>query len=279
MPIHPLAVVDPAARVHPDAIVGPFCLVRGPAVLEAGVELVSHATVLGRTTLGEGTKVFPGAVVGGDPQDLKFRGEDSEVTIGRRCRIHECSTINKGTAGGGMKTVVGDDCLIMAYSHLGHDCILAERVIIGNAAQLAGHVHVGARAVINAMVGVHQFASVGELAYVGAMDGIKFDLPPFMICEGNPAEPRTVNQIGMRRAGYPEEQIRATREAYRILFHDKTRPRAEALDELRDSVPEEGDTPVHRLVRWMERHLDQSVKGRVLEAERPPVVGGGPAAG
>ncbi len=276
MPVHALAVVDPAAEIHPQATVGPFCLVRGRVVLGAGVELVSHVTVIGRTTIGDGTKVFPGAVVGGDPQDLKFKNEDSEVIIGRNCRVHECVTVNKGTEGGGMKTVVGDDCLLMAYCHVAHDCILGNRVIVGNAANLAGHVNLADRSVVGPMTGVHHFVSVGELAYVGAMCGIKFDIPPYMIAEGNPAEPRNVNQIGMRRAGIPEDQISAMRDAYRILFHDRSRPRAEALEELRDSLADSADTPVLRLVRWMERHLEQSVKGRVQEAHRPPVVGGGP---
>ena len=163
MAVHPLAVVDPKATLADDAVVGPFCVVGPEVTLAAGVELTNHVTVTGKTTIGEQTRVFPGAVVGGDPQDLKFHGENSEVRIGARCRIHECATINKGTAGGGMITEIGDDVLIMAYAHVAHDCRLGDQVVLGNQSQLAGHVVIERRAVVSGMVGVHHFVTVARL--------------------------------------------------------------------------------------------------------------------
>ncbi len=237
MPIHPLALVDPQATVHPDAIIGPFCVIQGPAQLAAHVELRSHACVYGRTSIGERTILAPGVVVGGDPQDLKFRGEDSRVEIGADCRIHEYVTINKGTAGGGMLTSVGAHSLLMAYVHIAHDCQVGEHVVIGNNAQLAGHVQVASRAIISGMVGVHHFASLGELSFVGAMSGVRNDIPPFLIADGNPAEPRKVNEVGLRRSGYSEEVVRALREAFRALYHDKTRPLSQAAAALRADLP------------------------------------------
>jgi UDP-N-acetylglucosamine acyltransferase len=275
MPIHALSVVDPAADIHPDAIVGPFCVVKGNVSLGPGAELRNHATVYGRTRIGAGTIIFPGAVVGTDPQDLKFRGEDSETIIGQNCRIHEAVTVSKGTASGGMKTEIGDNCLIMAYAHVAHDCIIAEHVVIGNNTQLAGHIKVGRKAIIGGMTGLHHFATIGQLALVGSMSGVRFDVPPFMIAEGNPAEPRNVNQIGMLRDGWSEEHIQAVRDAFRQLYHDRgSKPIAEALAAVRATTPVDDKHPVHLLCSWLEEHLQTSVKGRIGEAHRAPVVGG-----
>jgi len=276
MPIHALSVVDPKANVHPDATVGPFCVIAGGVTIQAGAELRNHVSVYGKTTIGEGAILFPGCVIGSDPQDLKFKGEDSETSIGAHCRIHEYVTVSKGTAGGGMKTVVGAKTLVMAYAHIAHDCIVAEQVVIGNNAQLAGHVKVGRKAIISGMVGVHHFASIGELAMVGAMSGVRFDLPPFLICDGNPAEPRSVNQIGMRRDGWDEDRVRAVRDAYRVLYHDRGGlSLSEAVAKLAATLPNEDATvnPVVRLTSWLAEALEKSVRGRVGEANREPIIG------
>ncbi len=279
MAIHPLAVVDPAAEIHPDAIIGPFCVVQGKVTLGAHVELRNHATVYGRTTIGAGSVLFPGCSVGSDPQDLKFRGEDSEAIIGERVRIHECVTISKGTAGGGMKTVVGDDTLVMAYAHVGHDCLVDRGVVIANGAQVAGHVKVGRKAVIGGMVGVHHFATIGELTIVGSMSGIRFDLPPYMMADGNPAEVRGVNVIGLRRDGMGEEAIRAMRDLYRELYHDRDKssePMRTVVERLREELGDDSTSPMAKLIAWQIEHLDTSIKGRMQEAHRQPVVGGKP---
>ena len=277
MAIHSLAVVDPQAEIHPDAIIGPFCVVNGPVRLGAGVELRNHATIYGRTTIGAGTLVFPGAVVGSDPQDLKFKGEDSEVIIGSRCRIHECVTISKGTTGGGMRTVIGDDTLIMAYAHIAHDCLIGDKVVIGNNTQLAGHVKIGRKAVIGGMVGVHHFALIGELSMLGSMCGVRFDVPPFVIADGVPAEPRTINLIGLRRDGFAEEDISRLKDAFRTIFHSRgTRTISEAVAEVRAAAPTDPQHLVNRLCEWMSNHLEYNIKGRMQEAFREPVIGGKP---
>ncbi len=278
MPIHPLSVVDPQADVHPEATVGPFCVVKGKVTIAAGAELRNHATVYGRTTIGAGSILFPGCVVGSDPQDLKYKGEDSEVVIGERVRIHECVTISKGTTNGGMKTAIGDDTLVMAYAHVGHDCIIDRQVVIANNVQMAGHVHVGRKAILSGLVGIHHFATIGEVTIVGAMSGIRNDLPPFMMCEGTPAEPRSINLIGLRRDGATEEQIRQIKDAFRVLFHDRANnptPITESLAQVAATVPA-GDTtsPLARLVAWQTRYLATNVRGRMLEAHRAPIVGG-----
>jgi UDP-N-acetylglucosamine acyltransferase len=275
MPIHPLAVVDPQAEVHPEAVVGPFCYVRGKVRLEAGVELVSHASVYGRATIGAGTRIFPGAVIGSDPQDLKFKGEDSEVRIGERCRLHECVTVSKGTATGGMVTSVGNDVLVMAYAHIAHDCHVADSVVIANNAQLAGHCRIGRKAIVGGMVGMHHFVTVGELSIVSAMCGVRFDIPPYVMAEGTPAEPRSVNVIGLRRDGWSESDIADMREAFRDLYHDRgATPLREAVAEVRERFESRTGNPVLRLCDWIDQHLENAIKGRMQEASRTAVVGG-----
>jgi len=275
MPIHPLAVVDPQAEIHPDAIVGPFCYVRGKVRLEAGVELISHASVYGRATIGAGTRIYPGAVVGSDPQDLKFKGEDSEVVVGERCHIHECVTISKGTATGAMATRVGDDVLVMAYAHIAHDCEVGNGVVIANCAQLAGHCRIGRKSIIGGMVGMHHFVTVGELSIVSAMCGVRFDVPPYVMAEGTPAEPRNVNVIGLRRDGMSETDVSDLRAAFRDLYHDRgATPLREAVEEVRERFQSKPGGPTMKLCDWIDAHLENAIKGRMAEAHRTAVVGG-----
>lgn len=268
MAIHALAVVDPQAEIHPDADIGPFCVVKGPVKLAAHVELRNHATVYGRTTIGAGSILFPGCVVGSDPQDLKYKGEDSETVIGERVRIHECATISKGTATGGMMTSVGSDTLIMAYAHIGHDCLVEAHVVIANNAQLAGHVKVGRKAIVSGMTGVHHFVTIGELAFIGGMSGVRVDVPPFLMVNGNPAEPINVNLIGLERDGYSKDQIRALREVYRELYHDREEPLATVLVRLASEVRAEAGSPVARLLAWQTERLETNLKGRMQESHR-----------
>ncbi|MCS6970954.1 MAG: acyl-ACP--UDP-N-acetylglucosamine O-acyltransferase [Planctomycetota bacterium] len=275
MPVHPLAVVDPAAEIHPDAVVGPFCMIRGAVRLAAGVELVSHVVVSGRTSIGPGTRVHPGAIVGGEPQDLKYAGEDTATVIGARCRIHEFATIHRGTLTGGGITRLGDDVLVMAYAHIAHDCEVGDGVVIANSAQLGGHCRIGRRAVIGGMVGMHHFVTVGELAMVGAMSGVRVDVPPYVLADGIPCEPRQINVIGLRRAGMTESDINDLREAFRDLYHDRgATTLRDAIADVRERYTDKRDSPVWRLCDWLEEHLTTAIKGRLAEAHRAAVVGG-----
>lgn len=268
MAIHPQAIVDSAADIHPDAEIGPFCVIQGAVTIGAGAELRNNVTVYGRATIGEGTVVFPGAVIGGDPQHLGYRGEDSEVVIGKNCRIHECATINKGTAGGGMITELGDGCMIMAYAHIAHDCRIGESVVIGNNTQVAGHCLVGRKCVISGMVGLHHFVTVGELTFIGGMSGVRNDVPPYVMADGVPAEVRNINAVGLRRDGWDEQDIRATKEAFRVLYHGRNgTPMSEVLERL-SNEPGEPAQPVANLCEWLSRSLTESVNGRMQQAAR-----------
>jgi len=256
MTIHDLAVVDPQAEVHPDATVGPFCVVGANVTLDAGVELRNHVTVYGRCSIGSGTVAFPGAVIGGDPQDLKFRGEDSRVEIGRDCRIHECATINKGTAGGGMVTRLGDGCLIMAYAHIAHDCAIGNHVVITNTVQLAGHVLVEDHAAIGGASAVHHFVTIGAYAFVAGMTRVVHDVPPFMFVEGNPARVRAVNAVAVQRHKMGKPALDALKHAWRLLYKNIAEGEGIghtelALAELKQAYPDQPQ--VQRVIDSVER--------------------------
>ena len=219
--VHPSAVVSPRAELGEGAYVGPFCTVGDEARLGPRVRLESHVVVDGRTEVGDDTHVFPFASLGLAPQDLKYRGEPAETRIGRRNRIREFVTVNRGTEGGGMVTSVGDDCLIMTQAHVAHDCIVGSGVIMANAATLGGHVRVEDGANVGAYSGVHQFCRVGREAYVGGYSVVVKDALPFALTVGNHAKCYGLNTVGMKRRGYPAETIDALHHAFRLLLSSK----------------------------------------------------------
>ncbi len=175
-----------------------------------------------------------------------------------------------------MITSIGNDVLIMAYAHVAHDCQVADGVVIANNAQLAGHCNIGRKAIIGGMVGMHHFVTVGELSIVSGMAGVRFDVPPYVMAEGNPAEPRNINIIGLRRDGWSEADIASMREAFRDLYHDRgATPLREAVAEVRDRFESKGSSsPVLKMCDWIDSHLENAVKGRMAEAHRTAVVGG-----
>jgi len=216
--IHPSSVVENGAQLADNVFIGPFCRVGPRATLGTGTRLVSHVCVLGRTTLGEHNTVWPFTTLGADPQDLKFRGEDSELIIGDHNDIRENVTIHKGTANDEGVTRVGDHNLIMAYAHIGHDCVIGDHTIISNGVQFAGHVHVHDHAVVGGATACHHFVTIGKYAYVGGMTRIVADVPPFMIAEGNPSRIRGVNAIALKRHGFSQQDEDRLKHAWKLLF-------------------------------------------------------------
>lgn len=216
--IHPTAIVAPEARLAPDVCVGPYCIVGGDVTLEAGVTLRSHVVVEGRTTIGAGTRVFPFAVIGLEPQDLKYRGEPSRLVIGHNNTIREHVTMNPGTTGGGMVTTVGNACLFMVGVHIAHDCRIGDHVVMANNATLAGHVVVEDHAVLGGLSAVHQHVRVGKLAMIGGMSGVERDVIPYAQAMGNRARLTGLNIIGMQRRGFNREDIQELRNLYQALF-------------------------------------------------------------
>ena len=216
--IHPSAVIESGARIGDGARIGPFCHVGPEVVLGADCELISHVVLAGRTAIGPRTRIFPFASIGHQPQDLKYRGEASTLTIGADCLIREGVTMNPGTSGGGLETVVGDHCTFLANSHVGHDCRVGAHVIFSNNVMLAGHCNVGDFAIIGGGAAIIQYARVGHHAFVGGMSGLENDLIPYGMALGNRAYLSGLNIVGLQRRGFSRSDIHDLRRAYRLLF-------------------------------------------------------------
>lgn len=216
--IHSSAIVEDGAKLGADVRIGPYCHIGAEAELGDGVELISHVVVAGRTWVGAGTRIFPFASIGHQPQDLKYKGEPSRLVIGRNNTIREGVTMNPGTEGGGMLTQVGDGCLFMAGAHVAHDCILGNNVIMANNATLAGHIEVGDFAFVGGLAAVHQFCRIGPHAMIGGMSGVEQDVIPYGMVIGNRAHLTGLNLVGLKRRGFEREDIAKLRAAYDQLF-------------------------------------------------------------
>ena len=217
--VHATSIVDPAARLGADVRIGPFCVVGPEVTLGDGVALESHVAVAGVTSIGARTRVWPFASLGHQPQDLKFRGERSELVIGADCMIREHVTMNPGTEGGGGLTRVGDGGLFMVGVHVGHDCRVGDNVIMANNATLGGHVEVGDFAVLGGICAVHQKVRIGVGAMVGGMTGVERDVIPYGSVVGDRARLAGLNLVGLKRRGVPHEDIHGVRAAYRAIFY------------------------------------------------------------
>jgi UDP-N-acetylglucosamine acyltransferase len=234
--IHPSAIVETGATLGPGCKIGPFCMVGPEVTLGAGVELKSHAVVTGWTEIGDETIIFPFACVGEVPQDLKFKGERTQLIVGKRCRIREGATLNTGTTGGGGITRVGDDCLLMTGSHVGHDATLGNRVILANQAAIAGHCHLGDDVIIGGLSGVHQWVRIGHGAIIGAVTMVTNDVLPHGLVQGPRGDLDGLNLVGLKRRGVERSEITALRAGYQMLaqgegtFLDRARKLAEETD-------------------------------------------------
>ncbi len=215
--IHPSAVIEDGAQIDPSAKVGPFCTVGANVSLAADVELKSHVVVTGKTSVGAGTIVFPFAVIGEIPQDLKFDGEETRLEVGARNRIREGVTMNTGTAGGGGLTSVGDDCLFMTGAHVGHDAIVGNGVIMANQAALAGHCVIEDHVIIGGLSGIHQFVRIGRGAIIGAVTMVTNDVIPYGLVQAPRGDLDGLNYVGLKRAGVARSDITALRAAYQML--------------------------------------------------------------
>ncbi len=218
MTIHPTAIVEDGARLAGNVAVGPYCVVGPHVTLAEGVELSSHVAVAGRTSVGAGTRIWPFASIGHQPQDLKYRGEESWLEIGAGCMIREHVTMNPGTSGGGLHTTVGSNCLFMMGCHVGHDCRIGDNVIMANNSTLAGHVEIGEFALLGGLSAVHQFVRIGAHSMIGGMSGVDKDVIPYGSVIGNRAELGGLNLVGLKRRGFDRDTIHALRGAYRVIF-------------------------------------------------------------
>ena len=217
--IHPTAVIHPEARIGADCDIGPYCVIGQHVTLGQGSKLHSHVVIDGYTELGERNELFPFACIGLKTQDLKWKGGTTHTRIGSDNTFREHVTIHSATSDGDA-TVVGSNNHILAYCHIAHDCQLGSHIIMSNVATLAGHVIVEDNAIVGGLAAVHQFCRIGKMAMIGGCSKVVQDVPPFMIADGNPAETRTINKVGMERHGISAEAVDALKKAYKILFRE-----------------------------------------------------------
>jgi UDP-N-acetylglucosamine acyltransferase len=219
--VHPTAIVAPGAVLGPGVQIGPYAVI-GPHVrIGAGTRVGPHAVIEGHTTIGRDNRIFQFASVGAEPQDLKYRGEESRLEIGDRNIIREFATLSTGTTGGGMVTRVGSDTLLMNYAHVGHDCQVGSHCVLANGATLAGHVTIGDWVIVGGLAAIHQFVRVGESAILSGGAMAVHDVPPFCNASGDRAKLRGINLIGLKRRGFDASRMRAIKRAYRLLFASK----------------------------------------------------------
>lgn len=258
MSIHPTAIIDSSAVVDPSASVGPYALVGPRVVVGPEVEIMGHVFIDKDTSIGRGTRIFPFASVGADPQDLKYQGESTRLVIGEKVTIRESATIHRGTGHGGGLTEIGDGCLIMATVHVAHDCRIGAGVILSSYAVLAGHVVVGEGAIIGGLSAIHQFCRIGQYAFLGGGSGVVKDLPPYMAGASSGSRDVSLsgpNVVGLRRRQMPMETVRALKDVFSIICRNH-RPLAEVLTEAEETC---GQVPEARAVIEFYRSSERGV--------------------
>jgi UDP-N-acetylglucosamine acyltransferase len=262
--IHHTAIVDPHAEISEDVEIGAYVIIGPDVKVGKGVKIGNHSSVIGHTTIGNNNRIWPHVSLGGEPQDLSYKGEPTKLIIGDNNVIREFATLNCGTVKGGGQTVVGNNNMLMAYCHVPHDCLIGNYVIVANGAQLGGHVVVEDYANLAGLAAVHHFATIGKYSFIGGLTRIVHDAPPFMITEGNPSRVACVNAVGLRRKGFSEQQIVALRDAYKMIYRSTT-PRPKAIETL--SAKEGQTEDVHYLLNFL-RKAQQGKRGRQREAMR-----------
>ena len=238
MSISNLSVVHPDAQIGQGVVIEAFAIIEADVVIGDGCWIGPHAIVMNGARLGTNCKIFPGAVVGSIPQDMKFKGEKTTIELGNRVTVREYCTLNRGTEANG-RTVIGDDCLLMAYVHVAHDCLIGKNCIFANNVTLAGHIEVGDYTVLGGFVAIHQFVKIGEHVMVGGTGKVRKDIPPYIKADREPLAYAGVNSTGLQRRGFSNEQITNIHDAYRLLFIKGLNTK-QALEQIEATVP---DTP------------------------------------
>lgn len=218
--VHATAVVDPTAELGAGVVVGPYAIIGPSVIVGEGCRIGAHAILERDTILGPGCVIAPSAALGGDPQDLKYRGEPTQLIVGERTVVREFATLNRGTAAHG-RTEIGADCLIMAYAHVAHDCVLGDHVILSNAVNMGGHVEIEDWVSVGGMTAIHQFVRIGAHAFIGGASQVRKDVPPYVKAAESPPKLYGLNAIGLERRGFPPEVRRELKRAYRLFFQSK----------------------------------------------------------
>jgi len=246
--IHPTAMVDPGAEIGTGTVVGPYCIIGADVVLGANCWLQHHVTLSGPMRAGTGNKLYAYCSIGQQTQDLKYQGEPTYLEIGDENTFREFVTVNRSTSSDG-KTRIGSRGNFLAYSHIGHDCTVGDDVVFSNNGTLAGHVQVGHHAVMGGLTAVHQFCRIGRFAITGGCSKIVQDVPPFMIADGNPAQIRGINLVGLERKQFPAESVKLIKEAFRLIYRAKLNTR-QAIEAIRKELPETAE--IRELLTFIE---------------------------
>jgi UDP-N-acetylglucosamine acyltransferase len=251
--IHPTAIIEAGATLGARVTVGPYAYIGDQCVVGDDCTIAMRATLERNVTLADGVKVGIGSVIGGDPQDLKYKGEHTTVEIGANTVIREYATINRGTSHS-FKTTVGSGSFLMSYVHLAHDCQIGNGVIIGNGTQLAGHVSIDDRAIVSGLVAVHQFARIGRHSFVGGCSRVAKDVPPFLKAVGNPVKLYGLNSVGLQRSGFDDAIVRELKRAYRLVFRSELNV-SQALERARAELQ-----PLDEVTAFL-RFIEESERG------------------
>jgi UDP-N-acetylglucosamine acyltransferase len=254
MSLYPLANVHPEAKIGNNVVIEPFATVQKNTVIGDGTWIGPNAVIMNGARIGKNCQIFPGSVISGIPQDLKFKGEETTAEVGDNTTIRECVTLNRGTVDK-YKTVIGSNCLIMAYAHIGHDCIIGNNIILGNTVQLAGHVIIDDYAIFGGACAVQQFSKVGSHAYIGGGSLVRKDVPPFTKAAREPLAYAGINAVGLRRRGYSSEKINEIQEIYRYIFL-RGLNNSKALDQIEKELPPSTERDyIVKFVRESERGI------------------------
>ncbi|MFC1805140.1 acyl-ACP--UDP-N-acetylglucosamine O-acyltransferase [Candidatus Omnitrophota bacterium] len=264
MPIHPTAIVGSSAKLGGNVEIGAYTVIGKGVTIGTGVKIGSHCVIEGNTSIGKKCEIFTGAVIGSPPQDLKYEGAKSYLRIGDNNIIREYCTFNPGTEEGG-KTVVGDNNLFMAYSHVAHDCTVGEGCVFANNATLAGHVTIEDNAVVGGLVAIHQFVRVGKLSIIGGCSKVVQDIPPYSTCDGHPAKVYGLNLVGLRRRRLPRDEIKALSAAFKILFNSGLKMKRALEKAKKELKPADGITYLFKFVESSERGIVSSCRRKVKE--------------
>jgi UDP-N-acetylglucosamine acyltransferase len=263
--IHPTAIVESGALIGENCDIGPFCHIGNEVELGANSVCMSHAVITGPTKIGDGARIYPHAVLGGDPQNTAHKGGRTTLTIGSNCLIREGVTMNRGTDQSRGATIVGDDCIFLAYSHVAHDCVLGNKVTFANNVMIGGHCDIGDGVIIGGAGAVHQFCRIGNNAFIGGVAAVTRDVIPFGMAIGVYANLAGLNIVGLKRSGQPRQEIHALRNAYKMLF-DRNRPMYENIELVRLAYPD--STLVRRVLDFISVDAKRSYCTPAISANR-----------
>ena len=252
--IHPNCIIDEKAIIGKNCKIGPFCYISSDVILEDNTELFSHVSIVGKTLIGKNTKIWPFSSIGHHPQDLKYKGEPNELIIGSNNKIRESVSINPGTKGGGGITKIGDNCLFMLGSHIGHDCNLGNNIILANNAALAGHVVLEDGVYVGGLSGIHQFVRIGEGAFIGALSMVTKDVIPFGMVYGERAKLMGFNLVGLRRLGINNKHIKELKGVYKIIFNEK-----QTFQKRIDNIKTSDNPLIKKLINFLKAEKDRAI--------------------